>query len=104
MRCVPIRRWLRPISGTRWSDAQPLSVIVREGGASNKRRPKFFARSMVTGCPAFARHDELLDRSAMLTVQNLAAGYGPAQVLFDVSFAVGTGEVVTLLGRNGMGK
>src|SRR3954447_10992359 len=40
----------------------------------------------------------------MLTVENLAAGYGPAQVLFDVSFAVGTGEVVTLLGRNGMGK
>ncbi len=40
----------------------------------------------------------------MLTVANLQAGYGPAQVLFDVSFSVGTGEVVTLLGRNGMGK
>jgi branched-chain amino acid transport system ATP-binding protein len=40
----------------------------------------------------------------MLTVEKLQAGYGPAQVLFDVSFAVGAGEVVTLLGRNGMGK
>src|ERR1041385_425299 len=40
----------------------------------------------------------------MLSVQNLAAGYGPAQVLFDVSFAVRASEVVTLLGRNGMGK
>src|SRR4051812_7950030 len=40
----------------------------------------------------------------MLTVANLQAGYGPAQVLFGVSFSVGTGEVVTLLGRNGMGK
>jgi branched-chain amino acid transport system ATP-binding protein len=40
----------------------------------------------------------------MLTVENLQAGYGPAQVLFGVSFAVGAGEVVTLLGRNGMGK
>jgi branched-chain amino acid transport system ATP-binding protein len=40
----------------------------------------------------------------MLTVENLRAGYGPAQVLFDVSFTVGAGEVVTLLGRNGMGK
>jgi len=40
----------------------------------------------------------------MLTVDKLAAGYGPAQVLFDVSFTVGAGEVVTLLGRNGMGK
>ncbi len=40
----------------------------------------------------------------MLVVDRLAASYGPAQVLFDVSFAVGAGEVVTLLGRNGMGK
>ncbi|HZP78177.1 MAG TPA: ABC transporter ATP-binding protein [Pseudolabrys sp.] len=40
----------------------------------------------------------------MLTVYKLAAGYGPAQVLFDVSLSVGPGEVVTLLGRNGMGK
>jgi branched-chain amino acid transport system ATP-binding protein len=40
----------------------------------------------------------------MLVVDRLAASYGPAQVLFDVSFSVGAGEVVTLLGRNGMGK
>ena len=40
----------------------------------------------------------------MLEVEALAAAYGAAQVLFDVSFSVGAGEVVTLLGRNGMGK
>ncbi|MEM7042843.1 MAG: ABC transporter ATP-binding protein [Pseudomonadota bacterium] len=40
----------------------------------------------------------------MLTVENLAAAYGDSRVLFDVTFEVGTGEVVTLLGRNGMGK
>jgi branched-chain amino acid transport system ATP-binding protein len=40
----------------------------------------------------------------MLEVENLQAAYGPAQVLFDVGFRVGAGEVVTLLGRNGMGK
>jgi branched-chain amino acid transport system ATP-binding protein len=40
----------------------------------------------------------------MLNVAGLQAGYGPAQVLFDISFVVGEGEVVTLLGRNGMGK
>jgi branched-chain amino acid transport system ATP-binding protein len=40
----------------------------------------------------------------MLSVAHLQAGYGPAQVLFDVSFTVGAGEVVTLIGRNGMGK
>ena len=40
----------------------------------------------------------------MLSVENLAASYGPAQVLFDISFKVNDGEVVTLIGRNGMGK
>ena len=40
----------------------------------------------------------------MLRVDKLAAAYGPAQVLFDISFAVNDGEVVTLIGRNGMGK
>ena len=40
----------------------------------------------------------------MLIVDRLAAAYGPAQVLFDIGFTVGMGEVVTLLGRNGMGK
>lgn len=40
----------------------------------------------------------------MLQVSNLAASYGAAKVLFDISFSVASGEVVTLLGRNGMGK
>ena len=40
----------------------------------------------------------------MLVVEDLAAGYGGSQVLAGVSLLVGPGEVVTLLGRNGMGK
>jgi len=40
----------------------------------------------------------------MLRLDHLQAGYGGSQVLFDVSLEVGPGEVVTLLGRNGMGK
>jgi branched-chain amino acid transport system ATP-binding protein len=40
----------------------------------------------------------------VLTVEDLRAGYGAAQVLFGMSFAVAHGEFVTLLGRNGMGK
>jgi branched-chain amino acid transport system ATP-binding protein len=40
----------------------------------------------------------------MLAVEHLQAAYGPAQVLFDIGFRVDAGEVVTLLGRNGMGK
>ncbi len=40
----------------------------------------------------------------MLEVCGLEAGYGDGRVLFGVDFAVASGEVVTLLGRNGMGK
>lgn len=40
----------------------------------------------------------------MLSVAKLQSGYGRSQVLFDVELEIGDGEVVTLLGRNGMGK
>jgi len=40
----------------------------------------------------------------MLVVDGLTGGYGTSQVLFGVDFSVAQGEVVTLLGRNGMGK
>ena len=40
----------------------------------------------------------------LLEVNNLETAYGASQVLFDLSFSVGEGEAVTLLGRNGMGK
>jgi branched-chain amino acid transport system ATP-binding protein len=40
----------------------------------------------------------------MLEVRALEAAYGASRVLFGVDFSVRAGEVVTLLGRNGMGK
>src|SRR5690349_5985212 len=40
----------------------------------------------------------------LLEVRNLRAGYGEAVVLNDVSFALGEGETLALLGRNGTGK
>jgi branched-chain amino acid transport system ATP-binding protein len=42
--------------------------------------------------------------TSLLTVQDLQASYGHAQALFGVTFEVRPGEVVTLLGRNGMGR
>jgi branched-chain amino acid transport system ATP-binding protein len=39
-----------------------------------------------------------------LEVQDVTAGYGPITVLRDVSLQVGPGEILGVLGRNGMGK
>jgi branched-chain amino acid transport system ATP-binding protein len=39
-----------------------------------------------------------------LAVEHLNAWYDAAQVLYDVSFSIGRGEVVALMGRNGAGK
>ena len=40
----------------------------------------------------------------MLEVQGIQAFYGASQALFGVDLEVGAGQVVTLMGRNGMGK
>ena len=40
----------------------------------------------------------------MLEVRNLETAYGASQVLFGISLEVNPSQVVTLLGRNGMGK
>jgi len=41
---------------------------------------------------------------SLLSVANLGVRYGATQALFDVSLSVDEGEVLALMGRNGMGK
>jgi urea transport system ATP-binding protein len=40
----------------------------------------------------------------MFEVRNLSAAYGQSQVLHGIDLSVGAGEIVALIGRNGMGK
>jgi len=42
--------------------------------------------------------------SAMLSLEGVRAGYGDSVVVEDASLAIGPGECVALLGRNGGGK
>jgi branched-chain amino acid transport system ATP-binding protein len=42
--------------------------------------------------------------AAMLEVDNLHAYYGKSHILHGVSFRIGAGEIVSLLGRNGVGR
>ena len=41
---------------------------------------------------------------ALLELKDIETFYGPSQVLFGVDISIEPGEVVTLMGRNGMGK
>ncbi|MGE0060815.1 MAG: ABC transporter ATP-binding protein [Xanthobacteraceae bacterium] len=45
----------------------------------------------------------MADRN-LLEIDNVETCYGLSQVLFGISFAIAPGEMVTLMGRNGMGK
>ena len=45
-----------------------------------------------------------MSTSALLEVQGLRAGYGETEVLHGVDLSVGAGEIVAVLGSNGVGK
>jgi branched-chain amino acid transport system ATP-binding protein len=46
----------------------------------------------------------MAERSALLEVSGIEASYGLSRVLFGVSLKIASGQVVSLMGRNGMGK
>jgi branched-chain amino acid transport system ATP-binding protein len=48
--------------------------------------------------------DEAMARTSLLDVEGIETCYGMSQVLFGLSLSVRAGEMVSLLGRNGMGK
>ena len=57
---------------------------------------------MSAAAGAIGHHGD--DMGALLDVQSIESSYGSSQVLFGISLQVHAREVVTLIGRNGMGK
>jgi zinc/manganese transport system ATP-binding protein len=51
-----------------------------------------------------ATTDDMISREAIITAQNLAAGYQTSIVWRDASFSINHGEFVAIIGPNGAGK
>src|ERR1700677_394908 len=82
------------ISRSVWLITSPACSRV---ASWSRNRPKASA-------PTPKSRKSILGSRVMLEVRDLHSGYGEAVVVRGVSLDVGAGEIVALLGRNGMGK
>jgi branched-chain amino acid transport system ATP-binding protein len=74
--------------------------VRRATGLRRRRAGALDGRRVSDGPPTLPG----LPMLPMLEVSGIQTFYGESQALFGMSLAVGPGEVITLLGRNGMGK
>lgn len=46
----------------------------------------------------------MTDNASIVKIEGLVGGYGKKEILHNISIAIGRGKIVTLIGRNGVGK
>src|ERR1017187_1601303 len=69
-----------------------------------RRRSARMKRSSAPISASSMRWSVMADAAPLLEVDDIETCYGLSQVLFDLSLSVRSGEMVALMGRNGMGK
>src|SRR6185369_4260704 len=75
------------------------------GGSLRRASPPRFAPTRTCAAPISASSRRCRSMAdVLLELTNVETAYGRSQVLFGVSFAIPSGQMVTLMGRNGMGK
>src|SRR6202162_2310207 len=73
-------------------------------GSSPRAIRREFGATLLCARPISASRRQLMAESPLLEVTNIETSYGQSRVLFGISFAIAPGEMVSLMGRNGMGK
>jgi ABC-type branched-subunit amino acid transport system ATPase component len=79
------------------------ALALRAVGAQAERDLDASARALVEAAE-FVAERERGTKAPLLSCKGIDFSYGPLQILFDVDFSVGEGEMVALLGTNGAGK
>ena len=94
--------------GIEWGMVLLTPILVIGGLIISSARPLIEGDIKQVWATTAARSEVLYDRrqgkSNLLLVRGLDVRYGQVQILFEVDFEVGEGEIIALLGTNGAGK
>src|SRR5262249_35099748 len=94
----------------RYSDWRIVSPCWSTDVSLHPARPMTSGRTHRCAARIWASRRAAMDSPAsstvenLLEVENIETRYGRSQVLFGFSLTIATGEMVSLMGRNGMGK